>query len=307
MRVIPPLIETGVSITEAMLAQSSVNETEPLYSSATTYALGNIVRGPVASPNAHKLFESLQPNNTNHPVTDPAWWLEIGPTNKWAMFDLLRNTASVGTSPMTVEFVPGRRIDAIGLAGVIADFVRVEVIVNGNVVFTHTEAMSTRRVTNWYQYFFADFTYKSSFALFDLPPYTNGRVRITAFTTDNRLVEIGGIVANAAVYLGDVEPTAEDDAFNFSTIDRDIEGNAELKRRRTLPKTNQTLYVDSSQVPSIRDARRKLNAVPAIWAGLEDPDHDYFPSLLILGIYTRFTINLDHETLARVALELEEI
>lgn len=306
MRVIPPLTETGMSITEAMLASSSVPETEPQWVGTTSYAKGNTVRGP-NGPYAHRLYESLISNNLNRPVTDITAWVEIGATNRWSMFDLLRNTGSIGTSPMVFEFVPGRRIDAIGFAGVRADFVKVELIVNGDVIFTHTEAMSTRRVTNWYQYFFADFTFKKEFALFNLPPFTNGRIRVTAVTTDNSLVEIGAVVANSAVYLGDVEPTAEDDAFNFSTVDRDIEGNAELKQRRSLPRTNQVLWVDSAQVPTIRDARRKLNAVPAIWSGLEDADHDYFPSLLILGIYTRFTINLDHETLARVALELEEI
>jgi hypothetical protein len=134
MQVIPPLTGASPSITELMLTSTTVAESEPQWVSGATYVLGAIRRGPTG-PYAHRLFESQQAGNTNHPVTDPAWWIDIGPSNRWAMFDLLRNTGTVGASPLVVEMTPGKRIDAVGLAGLIADTVTVEVILSLVVVF----------------------------------------------------------------------------------------------------------------------------------------------------------------------------
>jgi hypothetical protein len=53
--------------------------------------------------------------------------------------------------------------------------------------------------------------------------------------------------------------------------------------------------------------RSLLNAVPAVWAGLTDDTEDYFPSLLILGIYKQFSIALTSASKATITLELEEV
>jgi hypothetical protein len=304
MRVIPPLTGASPSITEAMLTSSNVVESETQWVSGATYAALSVRRGNGAY--SHRMFESVQDGNLNHPVSDPLWWRDIGPTNRWACFDLLRNTGTVRASPMIVEVTPGRRVDSIGLAGLVAESILVEVIVAGVVIYSHFEDLSTRIVTNWYQYFTAEFTFREEVALFDLPPVTSATQRIT-ITSASGDVTCGAIVLGTSVFLGDVEPSAEDDALNFSTVDRDFAGNAILIPRRTLPKTSQVCWIDKGGVTAARAVRDLLNAVPAMWVGLDDPNHNYFSSLLILGIYLRFTINLDYEEIARIALELEEV
>jgi len=160
-------------------------------------------------------------------------------------------------------------------------------------------------VADWYQYFFAEFTFLQEVAFFGLPPDTSAMVRVTA-TRAAGDVTIGALIIGTAVFLGDVEPSAEDDAQNFSKINRDDFGNVELIPRRSLPRTNQVLWAEKGVVATARAVRDILNAVPAMWVGLADPDHPYFASLLILGIYIRFTIKLDYEEMVRIDLELEE-
>ena len=75
-----------VSISDATLISSTIAETDySAWSSGTTYALGD----KVILTSTHRVYESLQAANTNHNPTEAAstWWLDIGPTNRWAMFD----------------------------------------------------------------------------------------------------------------------------------------------------------------------------------------------------------------------------
>ena len=63
-----------------------------------------------------------------------------------------------------------------------------------------------------------------------------------------------------------------------------------------------------SRVNKIIEVRESLNAVPALWSGLDDKDtHGYFDAVLIFGIYKEFSISLDYPDYAKVTLQLEEI
>lgn len=258
----------------------------------------------------HRRYESVfSGSNSGNPpaIDDGTKWLDIGPTNRWAMFDLLRNTATAVASPLTVVVTPGERIDSLALVGLVADSVTITVTVSAVEKYSYTEDLSTREVLNWYDYFFAPFSYKSALALFDLSPYTNGVITVT-LTRASGYVECGGIVLGLSTYLGRTLHDAENVALNFSTVERDFAGNtATMIQRRTVPKTTQRVRCAKSQVNKVIAAREALNAVPALWSGLDDSDSGYFEALLILGFYRTFTVNMDQPSEALVVLELEEV
>lgn len=261
-----------------------------------------------ATAQVHRIYESQQGSNTGHPpaIDDGTWWVDIGPTNRWAMFDLLRNTGTVASSPLTVVLTPGQRVDSLALVGLVADAVTVEITVGAEVVYTTTQSLSRRNTTTWYEYFFGDFLYQGAFAAFDLPPYVDGVITVT-MTRATGNVTCGGLLIGRSVYLGRTENQAEDDALNFSVIERDDFGQSVLVPRRSVPRTNQRVLCEKTAVNKARTLREQLNAVPALWSGLDDADDDYFEAVLILGIYKRFTIGLDHPNHAIISLELEEV
>lgn len=256
----------------------------------------------------HRVYESLVAANTgNHPaIDDGTKWIDVGPTSRWAMFDLDRNTATTGPSPLTVVITPGVRVDAIALVGLVADSVTITVTSGGPTVYTATIDLNRREVLDWYDYFFATFATAPSLARFDIPPYTNAIFTITA-TRSSGSASIGGVVLGTSVYMGEAEATAQSGALNFSTIARDDYGNSVLTRRRSVPKINARLYSDKSLVNRLRDLRAATNAVPTLWSLLEDDDEDYFEAGLILGIYKAFEIGLDHPETVITNLELEEV
>jgi hypothetical protein len=262
-----------------------------------------------ATAQIHRRYESQAASNIGNPPAIDAGtkWLDIGPTNRWACFDLLRNTATTfPASPGIIVITPGQRVDSIGLVGLVADSVTVKVTVAAVDVYTRTENLSTREVLDWYDYFFAPFTYKSAFALFDLPPYSTGVITVT-LTRSVGLPELGGLVLGSNVYLGRTLHDAENDALNFSKVNRDDFGNSELVPRRTVPKVKATTRIAKAGVNKAIAARVALNAQPALWSGLDDTESGYFEPLLILGYYRQMTVTMDQPEEGLLNLELEEI
>lgn len=307
MNVIPP-----ITITDAILTSSNVAEDDYAeWDVATTYALAD--RVIVVDTNYHMIFESLQADNLGHdPLDDdqdaPVYWVQIGPTNRWRMFDVLRNTKTEAASPITVVLTPSQRINSIALLGLEADTVHITMTNDGETVYDSTTNLIERQTLNWSDYFFGEFGNQIGVAMFDLPPFTAGIITVTISRVgDVGNVACGSLVLGNFVYIGAVQYSAVSDSINFSVVDRDEFGNAELNPRRSIPKTEQTLFVNKDRVNKLLNLRDDLNAAPAVWSGLDDATDGYFNALLILGFYRQFRINLDFPTQARLDLELEEI
>lgn len=276
-----------------------VGRTYGAYSGATAYVTGD----RVIDPAQHLEYLALA-NSTGAALTDETKWQLQGPTNRWAAFDLIRSTGATTPGPMTYTITPGQRIDAIGLAGLVADRFTIVMTVDGDEVWSHTETLSSRITLNWSDYFFGSFTYRSVSAVFQLPKYSNAEITLT-FERTNGDVTVGAIWIGEAVNIGTLETEPDLDRRNFSTIDRDFDGSVILIQRRSVPKHNWTLFLPKNQLPRVTPLQDQLNAVPALWAGLDDPVDEYFEPLLLVAIYTRFTITPGHPDV-RINLELEE-
>ena len=271
------------------------------YAAGTSYAALDIIQ--VAA--THLVYQSIVGANTGNAVTDATKWVLVGPTNKWAMFDLFRNTATAIPSPLTVVIAPGQRINSLGFVGLQSNSVTVSVDIGATNYYTRTLNTLLRKSINWTTFLFSPFAYKSSSVLFDLPPISGATITITIA---GGAVKCGGIVMGRAVYVGAVQYNAVRSALNFSPITRDNFGNATLVQRRSVPRTDQKLLINKALVNSILQLIVDLNAVPALWSGLDDQtSSDYFEALLILGIYKELSVSLDHPTAAIVGLQLEEI
>ena len=301
MKVIPPLTITDANLTSSTCAEPSAGETA--WVSGTTYAVGDI-RIRTAT---HRQYQRVIAGaGTTAPELDTTNWLDVGPTNKWAMFDLLRNTQTSQASPLTVVITPGMRINSLALLGLLADTATATVTVAGVAVYSRTQNLGTRETLDWYDYFFGPFSFMPSWVLFDLPPYTNAVITVT-LTRATGPAMCGSLVLGSCVYIGGVQYNSESDVLNFSTVNRDAFGNSILVPRRNIPKTNQTLRCDKSRIDMVRDLRTLLNAAPAVWCGVEDSTDGLFGAFEILGYYRQFTINVDQPTTALITLQLEEI
>jgi hypothetical protein len=282
---------------------------ESLWNAATNYA----VNDEVMRTTTHKKYINILAGiDATLPEVDaaldtPTRWIESGSTNRYAMFDTLRNTQTITTSPLSVVLTAGRRIDSIGVLAMEADSITISMVNDGVEVYSFTQNLNTRVTLGWYDYFYGSFSSIPSIIKFDLPPYTDGQIMIT-LTSVNGTVSCGAIVIGNQQYLGQVQYNAVSEEQNFSRIEREFDGTAVLVQRRSIPKINAQLITDKTQTNKIRAARTELNAVPTVWSGLDDlSTDDYFDALLILGIYKRFEIDVAYPEQTIINLELEEI
>lgn len=250
------------------------------------------------------------PNRNHDPSTDTAadWWADVGPTNRYKMFDLLRNSRTVFPSPFTVVVAPGKRADAIGLVGLIADSVEISVESPSAGVdpYVFTADLLQRYPTNWYEWTVQEFYQVGSTATFDVPPYVDNVMTFT-FTRATGDVEVGGIIMGLKIRLGEAEIGSEIDAQNFSQVTRDRFGNAKFDRQRNVPVVRQQIWCKDSDVNRLRIAKDALNGVPAFWVMLDDPTHPYFEITSVVGAYSRWGIPLEYHHHVPQQLEITEI
>lgn len=280
-----------------------IGDTYQVYAGGSTYAQFDMV----IDATEHWVYKSLTAGNVGNALTDTTKWQKIGRTNRYAMFDQYRNTATVVPGSLTFTLTPGVRIDSLALLGMVANLVTIAETNAGSTVFSYTLDLNTREVANWYEYAVRPFSTQPSLVLFDVPPYTTGVTTVTLTTTEGN-VELGDCVIGLSEYIGDIQYDAESDALNFSTVTREFDGTVtEMVPRRNVPKTIQQIMLPKSLVNRVRNLRDALGGRPAVFAGLTDSGDGYFDAFLIKGFYRRWTVNAKHPVDAVSSLELEEI
>ena len=275
----------------------------PAYSSGHNYTIGEIVTVLAT----HSLYECLA-NHSNAPVTDTTKWKYIGKTNRFRMFDYDRNNRTTALGSFTVVFAPGKRIDSICLDGIQANSYTVTVtsVLGGGTIFTSTGSLNTRIVRTWYEHLTVPFSTQKSLNFFNIPPYTDCIVTVTLTATSGN-AELAAIGVGREVVFGKTQYNAISDILNFSTVDRDEDGNAILVKRRNVPKSRQTVFCDKIAVNKIIETRDLLNAEPAFWYGIDNESDGYFEAVSMLGYYRDFSINLQYPENVILNFELERV
>lgn len=301
MKVITPIEINDARLTSSTIAESDTGETA--WNAATSYVLGDVV----IRTTTHKKYENILAGvDAGVPESTPNRWVEIGSTNRWAMFDTLRNTQSVKASPVTVAITPNSRIDSIGLLSLDADEVEITITNGAETVYSATRSLSNRDVFDWYGYYFSPFNKTPNVVFFDIPPYSTTVITLT-FTSVSP-VKVGAIVLGNQTDLGRAIHGVTSEELNFSRIEREVTGESILLQRRSVPKITIQSLANPIALNTIRDARKNLNAIPAVWSGLDDKvDNPYFETVLLLGVYKKFEINMNNSNMVDINLEIEEI
>jgi hypothetical protein len=301
MLVIPPITIGDLQLISSTVSEPDAGETA--WDAATAYAIGD----KAILVSTHRVYQRLVAGTTaTSPDQDSENWSDIGATNKWAMFDLLRSAGTTGPTPLTVIIAPGQRVNALALVGLDADEVTIEMVSGGATVYSVTEDLNLREVTTWSDYFFEPFSFRQTMIRLDLPAFSGAQITVSISKAAGD-VTCGGLIVGKSVELGETVQNPVSDVLNFSTIDRDIFGNAILVQRRNVPKTTQTAICDRAAVDKIRAVRDELNAVPAVWSWLDDETSDAFESGVICGVYKSFSITFDQPFTATIQLEIEEV
>ncbi|UGQ45077.1 hypothetical protein [Massilia endophytica] len=281
----------------------AIGDTYGTYDVAATYALGH----RVIDPAGHAVYESQLASNTGQPLGTGTAWLKLDePTNRWCVFDQLRNTQATAPVDMSYVIAPGQRVSTVAVVGLDAHAVDILVHVAGELKYSRTENLKKRKSFGWRDYLYGAFAYRKNVQYFDLPPYRNAEITVVVRKSSGTR-RVGGIHLGNAVYIGDMQYKARSDHLNFSVIERDKFGRAKLDPERSVPKAIGTVLFPKKLTSRILQLREETNGRPAVWSGLDDFSLDYFEPLFIFGLPKEFSIDLESLPQGVINLEVEEL
>ena len=306
MKIIPPITITDARFVSSTVAEPAAGETA--WSSGGTYAVGDVrIR-----TQTHRKYQSLLAHTgiTTAPEDDITRWKDVGPTLRWAMFDYDRNTASTRAGSITATIVTNTRATALVLFGIDAQEVEVTMRAGsgGPIVYSRSFSLQQRFVSTWQSHFFAEFIFRESLVLTDLPPYVNGHITVVlskAVSTDT--VALESLIIGGPINLGITQRGAESDILDFSRIERDVFGNANLVPRKNVPKLNANIFAEKADVPAIRKLRQDYAGRPLVFLGITEGQSAYFDSLSLVGIFRRMTVAVEYPQYALINIEAEGI
>lgn len=296
LKVIPPL-----PITDSNLTSSNVAETDyAAWSAATTYAIGNRV---LVTTGVHKIYESLQASNLNKdPTTNPTWWIEVSPTNRWKMFDTSNSTQTTNSNSIVVTITPGKVINAVALLNVDGTSVRVKVTdPTDGVVYDNTVSLNYNgTINNWYNYFFDPIMRKKNVILTDLPAYGTAPIEITITYTGNT-AKCGVCVLGSVNCIGEgIELGASVGIQDYSRKEKNDFGDYVLVQRNYSKRARFSMAVLNDQIDALQDLLVDLRTTPCVWIG-----DDRYQSTMIYGFYKDFDIVIAYHLVSDCNIEIE--
>jgi len=302
MRVVPP-----VEITVDKIVASNVPEKDnPPWDVRTAYVIGARVMLN------HINYEALVAHTGRNPETDavtPAAWLNLGPTNRWKMFNKRQgNTWMIGsftTNPESIDLTirPGVRINSFGLVGVRGASVRVVMTVPGSTtpVYDKTFNISSKAGGTWYRYYFGQFVTRDNVAQFDLPPFNNADIRFI-ISAPGSVAQVGMLVIGMTKTIGVAVYGTSLGSESYSHIKEDAFGNVNIVPGGERRYVDFNVVMTGDQVSSSLRTLNLLKDTAALYVGSEDLDYT-----IIVGRFDRLAMGLPTYNRSEYTLEVRSL
>lgn len=263
-------------ITDSLLASSTIAEPaagETAWVSGGTYALGD----RRIRTQTHSVYEALiaHSGRTATPETDPVYWLDLGPTQRWALFDTTVSTQSAVVTPLTVVLRPGN-FNALALYGLDGGTLTVTVkdMPGGAVVHSHTEDLAATPL-DWYDWAFGRIRPLSKVVLSGLTPYPEAELTVSVTAGTGVTVKAGMLIVGDCRSLlgegdwGGTEYGATAELVDFSYIKTDDFGNTAIKKRRNATDMRAKIILPRDQADPALDTLQEVLAVPCAWVATD--------------------------------------
>lgn len=263
------------------LTASSVPEADyPAWAAGTTYALG--ARVIVAA--LHRVFESVVAGNVGHnPATAGAgFWIDVGPTNRWAMFDAAAGPATSSATPIVITLALADAVDTFGLVDLQAASVRVEIAAAGVTIYDMTRAAPA-----------------ANEVFLDLPPATGRSATITIAPTGGAAI-VGKLITGAAIDLGTLADAPTVGLTDFSRRETDQFGVTTIAERGWTKRIEAKCLIDDAAVDGIQRQLVAIRAQAVLWIGEGD-----VPSLISYGFFKDFSQIISLQGVSTCSLSID--
>jgi len=271
------------AISDAVLSSSTVAEADyTAWSPPTAYSVGNRV---IRTTGVHRIFERLVPGTTSTaPESDPVNWLNIGPTNRWAMFDGAVGTWTTGSSPLTVQLAMPAAYNDIVLLGVTGT--QVQISVGGTLVRTVSVPAPAVAALG------------STVVITGLAAAAS---TLQISLTGTGTLGIGLCAVGTLIYAGDTEAKPRLGLIDYSGRTIDDYGNIDIVQRGFARTIDAQVTLLPSGLDSLVRTLAALRSTPAIWMGYQP-----LGASLLYGWPVDWSLAL-HKGLVRGSIRLQSL
>lgn len=291
LKIVRPL-----TVTPAMLQTDVPEDDHAAWASGTAYA------ADVRVIDDHKVWQSLQADNTGkQPADNPLWWVEVGPTNRWKAFDLSNSTQTTQDEALFFEITPGTAINALALLnikGVYSARIRVTDPLYG-VVYDKTSAVTTfPSQANWYTWHFGIRLEQDRLLSMNLPSYPDATIRVDL---TGGAIAVGVLLVGKQVVLGDAVLRPMTVGFrDYSRKETNQWGDTILQKRAFAETQSLEIILPNSQVGTTKSVLSDLRATPTLWVPTEK-----IAGVSLYGWLSNFStlIEYAHHSICRIELE----
>ncbi len=305
MQVIKPLTLTMLPTRTGFATDST-----PTWIPTSAYTIGDIVQGIGITGNKYQAIQTV-PALSGIQLTDTAYWKWIGYINELAYLDSQSSTTAVGSSNTQVCDISGvinTPFDSIAALNVTAEELRLTVTMIGASYDSGWVQSETTTISSWYDYFFADKTFKKDFVFQNIPVSIIGTSAAYILTIKPRVdtpvpVQIGSLIAGQMKDIGGTQYGAKLGIIDYSRKTTDDFGVTTFVKRAFSKRMSASTFVQNTQLTSVFNTLSEIRATPTVWiassaSDLEEPT-------TVFGYYKDFSIDIQYPAHSLCSLEIE--
>ena len=279
------------------IVSSNVPLVEPLYSAATTYSKGDKV---VNDPCGAVVYESLANANTGQSLTDLNWWLPVGSSNYYAMFDDKNGTQTTNPESIEIEVTFQGLVNSVALINVEAKTARFEAWNEiDEKVLDLTIDLRDFAALDYYEYFFEEIVLLDRYVSFEVPTMVSGRGKLT-LSNITGIAKLGSLIYGNHFEVGKSLWGVSLGIRDFSTKETDIFGNYVVVPRTFQDKIEADVFIYANKVASVKRVLAQYRATPVVWAAGNEYD-----VTITYGYYKDFSIVLSNPLGADCSIQIE--
>jgi hypothetical protein len=277
------------------LISTNVAQEYSTYDPAVTYAKAARVTSGLNA------FESVADGNVGNALSDAAWWLDLGASNPYRMYDQYNGTQTQNAGAIVDTLSAAGRVDTIALLNVSAASVHITMsTASDGVIYDETQSLvSSSGINTWYDYFYEPIVRKTDVVFQDVPNFANPTIALT-INQPSGIAKVGVAIIGQAKDLGDVVYGAQTGIQDYSKKETDDFGNFMIVKRAYAKRGSFKLIVDNARVDALNVLLAGYRAEPILWIGT-----DTYASTWIYGFYRDFSVEIAFRNHSNLNLELE--
>lgn len=289
----------------------NVAETEPEWTSGALFNYADEIRS------GHFIYKYAgvdQTNTTDSPeVTYEqhkdaySVWVRIRPTNYWAALDERGDTKTENADSLIIE-LDNRRCDTFAALGLECAAVTIELIdkTTSEVYYANAFNLLDRSARiDAYSHYFSPIELRTNIYDDSIPLLPNTKLKIT-IESQGGIAKVGRLVFGQSYYVGKTLYPATLDYQSYSRFNTDVFGNTELKQIASLPVETYLIRTEASKIPSLKQKRKEMDAVPILFIMDESPD-SILENLLIFGYFSSAPIVAQNGTVADINVNIKGV